>query len=135
MPTAIIIVDHGSRSADSNTLLNEVTRRFANRFAERFAIVEPAHMELAAPTIAQAYFRCISRGATRIIVCPMFLGRGKHWSVDIPEQTAEAARQFPFVEYQIAEPLGADNLLLELLAKRVFESLAPELNLPVVLSI
>jgi sirohydrochlorin ferrochelatase len=78
MKTAIIIVDHGSRAAESNALIHEVTRRFVDRFAETFHIVEPAHMELAEPNIAQAFARCAQRGATRVIICPMFLGPGKH---------------------------------------------------------
>jgi sirohydrochlorin ferrochelatase len=135
MPTGIIIVDHGSRSDESNDLVTEVARRFATRFHDDFHIVEPAHMELADPTIGQAFARCVSHGATRVIICPMFLGRGKHWHEDIPELTADAARRFPTVEYWITEPLGADDLLLDLLRKRVFESIGVKVNQPTVLSI
>src|SRR5262249_49651308 len=123
MTTGIIIVDHGSRSAESNALVSEVAERFAIRFAGTFSIVEPAHMELAEPTIAQAFARCVERGAQRVVVCPMFLGPGKHWHIDIPELSAEAARPFPGVHYWITAPLGADDLLLDLLAKRAMESI------------
>jgi sirohydrochlorin ferrochelatase len=135
MTTGIIIVDHGSRSTESNALLHEVADRFAARVNEHFEIVEPAHMELADPDIAEAYTRCVGRGATRIIVCPMFFGRGKHWHVDIPSQVAQAAKEFPNTRYQIAAPLGADDLLLDLLAKRAFESLGINANQSMVLSI
>ncbi|HYO08598.1 MAG TPA: CbiX/SirB N-terminal domain-containing protein [Tepidisphaeraceae bacterium] len=118
MKTGIIIVDHGSRRDESNRLLEEVARLFAVRFAERFEIVEPAHMELAEPSIASAYARCVQRGATRVVVCPFFLGPGKHWTSDIPGLTAAAARQFPQTDYHVAMPLGIDDLILELLAKR-----------------
>jgi sirohydrochlorin ferrochelatase len=115
----IIIVDHGSRREESNQMLEEVAALFARRFEERFEIVEPAHMELAEPSIATAYARAAQRGATRVIVCPFFLGPGKHWTSDIPRLTAEAARQFPNTEYHVTMPLGIDELILELLAKRV----------------
>ena len=95
MKTGVIIVDHGSRRSESNHLLEELASRFAARFAEAFDIVEPAHMELAEPTIATAYARCAAQGATRVVVCPFFLGPGKHWTEDIPRLTAAAARQFP----------------------------------------
>ena len=115
----IIIVDHGSRRGESNQLLEQVASLFAKRFEETYEIVEPAHMELAEPSIGSAYARCAERGATRIIVCPFFLGPGKHWTSDIPRLTADAAKAFPHTEYHVTMPLGIDDLILELLAKRV----------------
>jgi len=117
--SGIVIVDHGSRRDESNAMLEEVARLFGERFRERFEIVEPAHMELAEPSIATAYARCVARGATRVIVCPFFLGPGKHWTGDIPRITADAAAQYPQTEYHVTMPLGIDDLILELLAKRV----------------
>lgn len=116
---AIIIVDHGSRRGESNELLEKVTELFAERFRQTYDIVEPAHMELAEPSIATAYAKAAQRGATRIIVCPFFLGPGKHWTADIPRLAAEAAAQFPATEYHVTMPLGIDDLIIELLAKRV----------------
>ncbi|HEV2293878.1 MAG TPA: CbiX/SirB N-terminal domain-containing protein [Tepidisphaeraceae bacterium] len=115
----IVLVDHGSRRGESNAMLEEVARLFGERFRERYEIVEPAHMELAEPSIATAYARCVARGATRVIVCPFFLGPGKHWTGDIPRLTADAAAHFPQTEYHVTLPLGIDDLILELLAKRV----------------
>ena len=63
MERGIIIVDHGSRLAESNALLEQVAAAFHARDPEKYPIVEPAHMELAEPTIAQAYDRCAARGA------------------------------------------------------------------------
>lgn len=114
----IVIVDHGSRRGESNAMLEEVARLFGERFRQMYDIVEPAHMELAEPSIGTAYAKCVERGATRIVVCPFFLGPGKHWTSDIPGITADAAAGFPQTEYHVAMPLGIDDLILELLAKR-----------------
>ncbi len=115
----IIIVDHGSRRAESNRMLEEVARLFAERFRERYDVVEPAHMELSEPSIATAFARCVERGATRVVVCPFFLGPGKHWTGDIPRLTADAAAGFPQTRYHVAQTLGIDDLILDLLEKRV----------------
>src|SRR4051795_12321037 len=114
----IVIVDHGSRRAASNQLLEEVAAQFGRRSAELYAIVEPAHMELAEPSIATAYGRCVARGATRVVVCPFFLGPGKHWTQDIPGLTAAAALKHPGTKYHVAQTLGLDDLILDLLDKR-----------------
>ena len=114
----IIIVDHGSRLAESNRMLEEIASLFAKRFEEKYDIVEPAHMEIAEPSIATAYDRCVRRGAQRVIVCPFFLGPGKHWTSDIPRLAAEAAKVHPLTNYHVTNPLGIDDLILELLEKR-----------------
>lgn len=119
MQTAIIIVDHGSRVAESNQLLEQVADAFGRRFARRHPIVEPAHMELAEPSIATAFNRCVSRGGRRIIVCPFFLGPGKHWTGDIPRLVAAACARHPGTRYHVTPPLGLDDLILDLLNKRV----------------
>jgi sirohydrochlorin ferrochelatase len=119
MTTGIIIVDHGSRRAESNEMLERVAELFARRFSERYSIVEPAHMEMAEPSIATAYAKCVQRGAQRVIVAPFFLGPGKHWTQDIPSLTAAAAEKFPQTRYHVTQTLGIDDLILDLLEKRV----------------
>ena len=119
MTLGVIIVDHGSRKPESNRVVSDVASLFARNYPEVFPIVEPAHMELAEPSIATAYARCVRRGARQIVVMPFFLGPGKHWSEDIPRLTAEATADFPDTRAAVAEPLGADDLLLRLVAKRL----------------
>ena len=92
---------------------------FAKRFAEKYGIVEPAHMEIAEPSIATAFGRCVTRGAKRVVICPFFLGPGKHWTQDIPRLTAEAAAKHPGVAYHVTQTLGIDDLILDLLNKRI----------------
>lgn len=123
MPLGIIIVDHGSRSEESNELLAAVAAAMGERFAEKYPIVEPAHMDMAEPSIAQAYARCVERGADEVVVLPYFLGPGKHCTQDIPRLTAQAAASFPHTRYRVASHLGIDKLMLELLDKRIGECL------------
>ena len=58
-----------------------------------------------------------------MVVCPYFLGPGKHWRTDIPRLAVEAAGRFPRTTHAIAAPLGIDDLILQLLDKRVQEAL------------
>jgi sirohydrochlorin ferrochelatase len=128
MRPGIIIVDHGSRREESNQMLEQIATLFAERFRQRYEIVEPAHMELAEPSIATAYARCVERGAERVIVCPFFLGPGKHWTQDIPRLTAEAAAKFPKTRYHVTPTLGIDDLILDLLEKRVGHCIGHEFD-------
>ena len=53
MPRGVIVVDHGSRREASNQAFETFVQQFSRRSG--FDIVEPAHMEIAEPTIAQAF--------------------------------------------------------------------------------
>src|SRR5207253_4341012 len=98
-------------------MLEALAKQFSQRFAGKYEIVEPAHMELAEPTIAAAYAACARRGAQRVVVVPFFLGPGKHWTQDIPRLTADAAKKFPQTTYHVSKTLGVDDLILDLLDK------------------
>lgn len=71
------------------------------------AIVEPSHMELASPTIAEGFARCVQQGATMVIVHPFMLAPGRHVQEDLPRLVSEAAALHPGVEFVMAGPLGA----------------------------
>lgn len=120
--TGIIIVDHGSRRAVSNDKLHEVVGRY--RQISRYRIVEPAHMELAEPTIAQAFARCVAAGAGLVVVHPFFLLPGRHWNEDIPALAARAATQNPGVKYLVTAPLGLHSMLMDVIDSRISECLA-----------
>ena len=115
--TAIIIVDHGSRRRESNTMLTVAAERFAAQSS--FSIVEPAHMELAEPTIAQAFDRCVARGAKRVVVFPYFLSPGRHWTEDIPALVAEAAKKHSAIEWLVTAPFGLHPGMLDIINDRI----------------
>lgn len=118
----LILVDHGSRRGESNELLLDVVRQFAATTG--FPIVEPAHMELAEPSIATAFARCAERGARTIVVFPYFLLPGRHWNQDIPRLAAEAARHHPGVRYLVTAPLGLHPLISDIISQRIEHCLA-----------
>ncbi|QCD95264.1 sirohydrochlorin ferrochelatase, chloroplastic [Vigna unguiculata] len=114
---AVIIVDHGSRRKESNLMLNEFVEMF--KYKTGYEIVEPAHMELAEPSIRDAFQSCVQQGANRIIVSPFFLSPGRHWSQDIPSLSAEAAKEHPDVSYIVTAPLGLHELLVDVVNDRI----------------
>ncbi len=122
--TAVILVDHGSKVAASNELLLEIAEAFRAKFD--WEIVEPAHMELAEPSIATAFARCVERGAGRVVVMPYFLGPGRHSSQDIPRLVKEAADQQPGVDHVVTAPLGLHDLLLQVVDLRIAEALGTQ---------
>ena len=115
--TAIIIVDHGSRRAASNEMLEVATKNFADR--GDYQIVEPAHMELAQPDIATAFRRCVERGAKHVVVFPYFLSPGRHWSEDIPALVKQAAAPFTETTWLVTAPFGLHPGISDIIADRI----------------
>lgn len=122
----VVVVDHGSRRAASNELLNDVVSLFER--VSGMPIVEAAHMELAEPSIAAAFAKCVERGAETVVVFPYFLSPGRHWSEDIPRLAGEAAAGHPGVRYQVTSPLGLHELMAEVMGERIAQCLKRTLD-------
>ena len=120
--TGIVIVDHGSTRVESNRMLEAFVQRY--RQTTRYRIVEPAHMELAEPSITTAFERCVERGARRVVVCPYFLLPGKHWHQDIPALTRSAAQRHAGVGYMVTAPIGLHPKMADVIESRISHCLA-----------
>jgi sirohydrochlorin ferrochelatase len=118
----VVLVDHGSRRDESNEMLLDVVQNFAA--ATGLPIVEPAHMELAEPSIDTAFARCVARGATTVVVFPYFLLPGRHWNEDIPRLAAAAAGKHQGVRYLVTAPFGLHPLMAEVIRQRIDHCLA-----------
>jgi sirohydrochlorin ferrochelatase len=118
----LVVVDHGSRRQESNEMLE----RMADMIRESvpYRIVEPAHMELAEPSIATAYARCVAADVELVVISPYFLLPGRHWSQDIPELARQAANEHPGSRYLVTAPLGLHPLMAQVVDARVRHCLA-----------
>jgi len=115
----IIIVDHGSRVPEANAMLLTLVDKYKTRF--KHAIVEGAHMEMASPSIADAFRACVDQGAKRIVCHPYFLSRGRHVKEDVPKLLEEASSEHGgAVPYVITEPLGMQDRILDLIDSSIF---------------
>ena len=115
--TGIVVVDHGSRRAESNLRHEDFVAEW--KLHSGYAIVAPAHMELAEPSIGAAFDACVAAGATTVVVVPYFLWPGNHWDRDIPALAAEAAARHPDVPFLVTAPLGPHPLLMTIVDDRI----------------
>jgi len=113
----VMVVDHGSRREASNAALLEVVKLFKETTPYR--LVEPAHMELAEPSITEAFTSLVDRGAKFVAVHPYFLLPGRHWAEDIPALAAEAAKSHPGIGHIVTSPLGIHELMAQVMHIRI----------------
>jgi sirohydrochlorin ferrochelatase len=114
---AILLVDHGSRVAAANEQLEEVADLIRSREPNR--IVRTAHLELAAPDIAEGIEACVAAGAREIVVHPYLLAPGRHSQRDIPAQVSEAAGRHVGVTIRVSEPLGVHDKIVDVVLERI----------------
>ena len=119
---ALIIVDHGSKLKDANHMLVEITELIKKKNDGVFDIITYCHMELAEPTIEQAFDDCVVKGASYIVVHPYFLAPGRHSTQDIPRMVEEAAMKHSNVTYKVTEPLGIHEKIIEVVLERSLKS-------------
>lgn len=122
--TGVILVDHGSRVAESNLLLETIAAAY--RLHAEWTIVEPAHMELAEPSIDTAFAKCVQQGAELVVVMPYFLGPGRHSGEDIPRLASAAAAAHEGVGHLVTAPLGMHDLLLNVVDQRIDEAISAQ---------
>lgn len=114
---AYLLIDHGSRRTEANALIGEIAARVKERLGES-TVVEGAHMELAEPTIAQAFARCVEQGATMVVAHPLMIAPGRHVSEDLPRLVAAAAKSHAGVDFVMAEPLGIHDGVIDAVVDR-----------------
>lgn len=117
---AILLIDHGSRRAEANAMLERVAD-LVRAEAGPDVVVSIAHMELASPTIAEGFAACVEAGADEVVAHPFMLAPGRHAAEDIPRMVEEAAAAHPGVRWRVTDPLGAHPLLARIVLDRCAE--------------
>ena len=120
MTTALLLIAHGSRQATANDDLHHVAQCLRSRGP--YAVVAPAFLELAEPTIDQAAQSCVAAGAERVILLPYFLSAGVHVQRDLQAYRDRLARSYPQTTVILAEPLGRHPLLVDIVLQRAGEA-------------
>ena len=136
----IVLVDHGSRAKSSNEQLERFAEMFEMMYGSNIGgdynsddnnsyskgrkyEVAPAHMELASPSIADAFRELIeTKNCRKIVVAPFFLSPGRHVKEDIPRLVEEAAEEYRGkyeLEYMVAAPIALHPLMTTIIHERV----------------
>lgn len=116
--SALVLMGHGSRVPGAGTGMEQVVEQLR----KEHPIVEACYLERQDPHFHEAFDRCLEQGATRVTVIPYFLHAGLHLQADIPAMLQEEAREHPEVTLVLGKHLGFDDLLVDLVRKRIAES-------------
>ena len=105
--TAVLLIAHGSRRQSANEDLHELASRLAA--LGTYPIVEACFLELSEPDIPTGGERCVSRGATCVLLIPYFLSAGVHLRRDLTTARDELRRLYPAVDFRLGARIGATS--------------------------
>lgn len=114
---AVILIDHGSRRAEANAMLEQVAEMLRQSVPQD-VFVTFAHMELAKPDLGEAIERCVAEGVDSVMVHPYMLSPGRHANHDIPKMVDELARHHESIAFQVTEALGLHPGLIAAVKER-----------------
>ena len=116
--SAVLLVAHGSRVAESNREIEALAALLAKQLAPVRA-VSHAFLELASPSIPEEIDSLAHAGVKRIVLIPYFLSAGRHVSEDIPALVEAAHRRNPGLRIEITGHFGAQDRVPEILSAMV----------------
>ncbi|HVH23151.1 MAG TPA: sirohydrochlorin chelatase [Pseudonocardia sp.] len=125
-PTPLLLVGHGTVDATGVAEFVAFTERMRHRLATDGIDVDGGFIELARPTVHEAWARLAGRGHRRLAAVPMVLVGAGHAKGDIPAALHREVRRDPGSGYAFGRPLGPHPVLQELLAQRVAAALGPD---------
>ncbi|MFM9367140.1 sirohydrochlorin chelatase [Streptomyces sp. Da 82-17] len=117
----VLLVGPGATDPEANAEVHRVARLLWE--GRGFAGVEPAFVSPAAPDVPSGLDRCVRLGARRIVVLPYVLLDGP-LPGRVRAQAEGWAEAHPEAEVRVADVIGPDPALLDLLVRRHHETVA-----------
>jgi len=130
----ILLIDHGSKRASSNSRLETLAGIYAEKAADHH-VIKFAHMEIAPPSIEDGIRAFCEEGITDVVCHPYFLSPGRHVLEDIPDLIEDAVTTLKNsggaaaadLTVRTTEPVGSNmELMVDLITKMVGETLGED---------
>lgn len=125
-PVPLLIVGHGTVDERGVTEFRAFVDRMRTRMAPAGVDVAGGFIELAAPSVNEAWGELTGRGHSHLAAVPLVLVAAGHAKGDIPAALEREVRRHPGTSYRFGRPLGPHPTLLTLLAERIAEVVKPD---------
>ena len=99
--------------------LREAARRLGDSLSDDADQVIVSCLEFLPPHPPEAVSILAGAGLSRVVIAPYLLGNGKHATLEMEEVLEDIAAQTPGVEVRLADGLGADARIAELVRERI----------------
>ena len=121
MKSGFIVLGHGSHSSigKANAMIFAVANILKTKVGAELVETAIVNRDSGLPGLADAVFRLVAAGVGEIVIAPLFLAGGMHVRSGIPEEIALLEVEYPQVVIKLAEPIGADSRIADILLERI----------------
>ena len=111
----IVLFAHGARDPQWALPFHRIRDGYALAQPERPVAI--AYLEMMQPTLAQAIGELRDRGATEIVVVPLFMAQGNHLRRDLPLMIESARQANGGIRIEVLPPIGEANEIVTAIVK------------------
>ena len=108
---ALILFGHGARDARWREPFDRLVDLWRSHCGQ--TPVELAFLEMMQPSLEEALSSLTQKGATEVVVVPVFFGQGGHLRNDFPVLLDACRLQFPGVQLSATPAVGEDAAVLQ----------------------
>jgi len=108
---AIILFGHGARDSRWREPFDRLAAMWQQQHPN--TQVELAFLEMMQPSLEEALSSLTQKGATEVVVVPVFFGQGGHLRNDFPVLLDACRLQFPGVQLSATPAVGEDAAVLQ----------------------
>ncbi|WP_078546813.1 sirohydrochlorin chelatase [Litchfieldia alkalitelluris] len=116
---ALLYICHGSRIPKASEEAKAFIEKCMEKLYATFPLQEACFLELAEPSIEEAFSRCVEKGATKISALPILLLTAGHAKSDIPEELIKMKQKYPQVTIQYGRPIGVHPQMIDIVSERI----------------
>ncbi len=113
----VLLIGHGSKDPEARSALKYI----ADGLGKTYRNVSYCFLEIEEPTIKQGIDACSKNNPDCLVIVPYFLHKGAHVKRDIYEDLNPAIKQANIRKVLLAEHLGTDEKMVELVLERAME--------------
>ncbi|MBD8071274.1 sirohydrochlorin chelatase [Bacillus sp. PS06] len=125
---AVLYICHGSRVPKASEEARFFIEKCMEKLLNQVGYQECCFLELAEPSIEEAFTRCVEMGATKISALPVLLLTAGHAKIDIPDELVKMKRKFPHVDIRYGRPIGVHPQMIDIVNERILDSNVPLTN-------
>ena len=101
---AIVLFAHGARDPEWAAPFGLIQQQL--QAARPEVQVELAFQDFLTPKLDDAMAQCVSRGAERVVLVPLFMAQGGHLKQDLPLLVAKIRERHPQLDLRVMPAIG-----------------------------
>lgn len=117
----VLLLGHGSKLNTANRGLERLADEIQRR--GQFSGVTPTFLQLAHPSLEDAFQMLADKGVCRVVIMPLFLFEGVHMTADIPAAIDRLRSKYPHLQVTLASCIGPDPMLAIICMRKISEAL------------